>query len=943
MDPAGAPSRDKQHRRFLSKGTDRITPRFALPGTSSKSRAAGALLRTPSAPVLPRSQRSDGFRPAAGHQRTPTSPGPQTFYSSSSPALDQQQRQHDRSFLGANSSIPEAEPAEYGATSVSSGATSRPESARLSDDYALGISGLEPSSTSSHPSVAASKRNTLTRPGPPPPLGSFRSDMGPSPAGQQQSLRQSSSFINDTRGPPSARLPPATLTDPPPKRNSDEPRPFPVKKGGFSKFVNSVLGSPKKVEISGPSNPVHLTHVGFNFVTGEFTGLPKEWQRMLQESGITKREQEQNPQAVMDIVAFYNDVNGGKDDEGVWRKIPQHDAPVSQTPGIRTPSAPTPISMSSQPLMSPPLSPLFPRNHEASFENPRAPPPVPGKAKARDDRSSLIPNRPAPRPPKSSPPPGYTSLLPGRQAPPAPSISPVEKLQQDTYHAPAELDGASPLRPPLSRQTSMRDKSPSGLGLGAGSLAKPKQTSVQAQGYFPKQPSQENVQRGDSPPLQAIQPLASAAAQKSAPPAVGPVPQRRPRPRESTNKQFDIVARLNTICTPADPTKLYRNLNKIGQGASGGVYTAYKVGTNQSVAIKQMNLEQQPKKDLIINEILVMKDSKHENIVNFMDSFLHRGDLWVVMEYMEGGSLTDVVTYNIMTEGQIAAVCRETLQGLQHLHSKGVIHRDIKSDNILLSLEGNIKLTDFGFCAQINETHLKRTTMVGTPYWMAPEVVTRKEYGRKVDIWSLGIMAIEMIEGEPPYLTESPLRALYLIATNGTPELKEPHLLSPAFRDFLGSALVVLPEKRASAGELLKVCFFLFSGAGVVWAFLVGGFDVELVADSRQHTAPVLENSRPAVESCAVSQGCPSRETGGAAKIKIISRATPFFHPFLRFGFSPFTFFFFFESHIFSTFLRYLHFILRRFYGNLRFFSSGREPFGFGCCCSEVWGSFELS
>ena len=348
---------------------------------------------------------------------------------------------------------------------------------------------------------------------------------------------------------------------------------------------------------------------------------------------------------------------------------------------------------------------------------------------------------------------------------------------------------------------------------------------VQAQQALPvRAPSKRQQPQQPTPPTpqnQFQRPELNGVPHPSQQARAGPGPRPRHRARQSTS--IDIVARLKQICTEGDPRDIYTSLTKIGQGASGGVFTGYENGTNRLVAIKQMNLEQQPKKDLIINEILVMKDSSHPNIVNFIDSFLVLGELWVIMEFMEGGSLTDVVTFNIMSEGQIAAVCRETLKGLQHLHSKGVIHRDIKSDNILLSMEGNIKLSesrshlqatdltnslaDFGFCAQINEAHNKRTTMVGTPYWMAPEVVTRKEYGRKVDIWSLGIMAIEMIEGEPPYLTESPLRALYLIATNGTPAIKDDQALSPVFKDFLYFALKVDPEKRASAHDLLRVCF----------------------------------------------------------------------------------------------------------------------------------------
>ncbi|KAK9492830.1 kinase-like domain-containing protein [Lipomyces doorenjongii] len=310
-------------------------------------------------------------------------------------------------------------------------------------------------------------------------------------------------------------------------------------------------------------------------------------------------------------------------------------------------------------------------------------------------------------------------------------------------------------------------------------------------------------------PIQKPKPTHAKKAHRPADVVTLPRPASKEEKRVSTMDDMQIMIKLRSVVSSGDPLLLYNKKGKVGQGASGSVYVAAPLQPQMSsrynkVAIKQMDLASQPRKELIVNEILVMKESQHPNIVNFLDAYLREpSDLWVIMEYMEGGALTDIIESNTLTEAQIATICFETCKGLQHLHHKNIIHRDIKSDNVLLDSHGNVKITDFGFCAKLTDQKNKRATMVGTPYWMAPEVVKQKEYGAKVDIWSLGIMAIEMIESEPPYLNEEPLKALYLIATNGTPTLKRPEKLSREIKSFLSVCLCVDVSSRASADELL--------------------------------------------------------------------------------------------------------------------------------------------
>nr|CAG8536373.1 13968_t:CDS:10 [Entrophospora candida] len=227
---------------------------------------------------------------------------------------------------------------------------------------------------------------------------------------------------------------------------------------------------------------------------------------------------------------------------------------------------------------------------------------------------------------------------------------------------------------------------------------------------------------------------------------------------------------------------------------------------SQKDAIKVIPYEKTNKLDVVKNELMRMKSSQHPNIVEYIGCYYTVDSLWVAMECMEA-SLADIISMYPdgpkINEFQIARFMRETLKGISYLHKSRVIHRDIRSDNILLNNNGDIKIADFAQSIQLTDKQPYCDSVVGTPYWMAPEVILGSQYGTKADIWSLGIVMIEMAEGDPPYIEHPGLKAVVMIAKHGIPDLVNPERWTKIFKDFLANCIETDTTKRKSADELL--------------------------------------------------------------------------------------------------------------------------------------------
>ncbi|XP_022380966.1 serine/threonine-protein kinase PAK 4 isoform X1 [Enhydra lutris kenyoni] len=571
----------------------------------------------------------------------------------------------------------------------------------------------------------------------------------------------------------------------------------------------------KRVEISAPSNFEHRVHTGFDQHEQKFTGLPRQWQSLIEESARRPKPLV-DPACITSIQpgapkTIVRGSKGAKDGALTLLLDEFENMSVTRSNSLRRDSPPPPARARQENGM--PAEPARAAPEKAGSQGRGA-----GRSEAggsSGDRRRVGPEK---RPKSSREGSGGPQESSRDKRPlsgpdvgtpqPAGLAGGAKAAAGRPFNTYPRADTDHPARGVQGEPHSLAPNGPS-----AGGLAVPQSSSSSRPPTRARGPPSPGVLGPHASEPQLAPPARPVAAPTPAgPPAPGPPGPRSPQrePQRVSHEQFR--AALQLVVDPGDPRSYLDNFIKIGEGSTGIVCIATVRSSGRLVAVKKMDLRKQQRRELLFNEVVIMRDYQHENVVEMYNSYLVGDELWVVMEFLEGGALTDIVTHTRMNEEQIAAVCLAVLQALAVLHAQGVIHRDIKSDSILLTHDGRVKLSDFGFCAQVSKEVPRRKSLVGTPYWMAPELISRLPYGPEVDIWSLGVMVIEMVDGEPPYFNEPPLKAMKMIRDNLPPRLKNLHKVSPSLKGFLDRLLVRDPAQRATAAELLKHPFLAKAG-----------------------------------------------------------------------------------------------------------------------------------